>query len=68
MIPLKSISLLPSVSKTSITLCTSGFCCSSGSDMNSSTDNEPEWSVSSFRNLFPNRLISSASTKKKVFI
>lgn len=60
--PLKSTSPFPSVSKMSMTLCTSGFCCSSGSDMNSSTLSEPELSRSSFLNLFPSLLISSAST------
>lgn len=34
-----------------ITLCTKGFCWSSGSDMNSSTDKDPELSRSSFLNL-----------------
>ena len=36
-------------------------CCSSGNDMNSSTDSEPELSRSSFLNRFPKRFISSAS-------
>ena len=61
-IPLKSTSPLPSLSNTSMTLCTSGFCWSSGSDINSSTLREPELSKSSFLNLLPKRLISSAST------
>lgn len=64
--PLKSTSPLPSVSKMSMTLCTSGFCCSSGRDMNSSTLREPELSRSSFLNLLPSRLISSASTEERV--
>lgn len=64
-IPLKSTSPLPSVSNMSITLCTSGFCWSSGSDMNSSTLSEPELSRSSFLNLFPSLLISSASTGQR---
>ncbi|MPC11575.1 hypothetical protein E2C01_004242 [Portunus trituberculatus] len=34
----------------------------SGSDINSSTEREPELSRSSFRNRFPRRRISSAST------
>ncbi|TNN80952.1 hypothetical protein EYF80_008608 [Liparis tanakae] len=46
----------------SMTLWTRGFCCSSGSDMNSSTLREPELSRSSFLKRFPRRLISSAST------
>lgn len=62
--PLKSTSPLPSVSNMSMTRCTSGFCWSSGRDMNSSTLREPELSRSSFLNLFPSRLISSASTGK----
>ena len=45
----------------SMTLCTSGFCCSSGSVINSSTDSDPELSKSNFLNLLPSRLISSAS-------
>lgn len=49
----------------SITRCTRGFCWSSGKDMNSSTLREPELSRSSFLNLFPSRLISSASTERK---
>lgn len=61
--PLKSTSPFPSWSKISITLCTKGFCCNSGNDINSSTDNEPEWSKSSFLNLFPRRFISSGSTE-----
>lgn len=61
--PLKSTSPFPSVSKMSMTLCTSGFCWSSGKDMNSSTLRDPELSRSSFLNLFPNLLISSASTE-----
>lgn len=61
--PLKSTSPFPSVSKMSMTRCTSGFCWSSGKDMNSSTLREPELSRSSFLNLFPSRLISSASTE-----
>ncbi len=60
--PLKSTSPLPSVSNISMTLCTRGFCCSSGKDMNSSTLRDPELSRSSFLNLFPSLLISSAST------
>lgn len=64
-VPLKSTSPFPSVSNMSITLCTSGFCCSSGSDMNSSTLSEPELSRSSFLNLFPSLLISSASTGQR---
>lgn len=61
--PLKSTSPLPSVSNISMTLCTSGFCCNSGKDMNSSTLRDPELSRSSFLNLFPSLLISSASTR-----
>lgn len=61
--PLKSTSPFPSVSNMSMTLCTSGFCCSSGRDMNSSTLREPELSRSSFLNRFPSLLISSASTE-----
>lgn len=64
-LPLKSTSPFPSVSKISMTRCTSGFCWSSGSDMNSSTLSEPELSRSSFLNLFPSLLISSASTETK---
>lgn len=64
-IPLKSTSPFPSVSNMSMTLCTSGFCWSSGSDMNSSTLREPELSRSSFLNLFPSLLISSASTGQR---
>lgn len=63
-LPLKSTSPFPSESKISMTLWTSGFCCSSGSDMNSSTERAPELSRSSFRNRFPSLLISSASTAK----
>ena len=58
-----------------MTLCTNGFCCSSGRDMNSSTLKLPLLSRSSFLNLrktrsyffqrfshrLPRRLISSAS-------
>uniref|UniRef100_A0A0E9RWC0 Uncharacterized protein n=1 Tax=Anguilla anguilla TaxID=7936 RepID=A0A0E9RWC0_ANGAN len=44
-----------------MTRCTRGFCCNSGKDMNSSTLKEPELSRSSFLNLFPSLLISSAS-------
>ena len=64
-LPLKSTSPFPSVSNISITRCTKGFCCNSGRDMNSSTLKEPELSKSSFLNLFPSLLISSASTKSK---
>lgn len=53
---------LPSASNMSMTLCTSGFCCSSGSDMNSSMESAPELSRSSLRNRLPSRRISSAST------
>ena len=60
--PLKSTSPLPSVSKISMTRCTSGFCCSSGSDINSSTLSEPDPSKSNFLNRFPSLFISSAST------
>lgn len=63
--PLKSTSPFPSVSKMSMTRCTSGFCCSSGRDMNSSTLSEPELSRSSFLNRFPSLLISSASTRRR---
>lgn len=49
----------------SITRCTNGFCWSSGSDMNSSTLSEPELSRSSFLNLLPSLLISSASTGQR---
>lgn len=52
----------PSASKMSMTRCTSGFCCSSGRDMNSSMDSAPELSKSNLRNLLPSRRISSAST------
>lgn len=52
------------MSKISITRCTSGFCCNSGRDINSSTLSEPELSKSSFLKRFPSRLISSASTRK----
>ena len=44
-----------------MTLLTRGFCCSSGRDMNSSIDNDPEPSRSSFLNLFPSLFISSES-------
>ena len=44
-----------------MTRCTSGFCCSSGSVMNSSTESDPELSMSNFLNRLPNLLISSAS-------
>lgn len=64
-LPLKSTSPFPSVSNMSMTRCTRGFCWSSGRDMNSSTLSEPELSRSSFLNLFPNLLISSASTEMK---
>ena len=60
--PLKSTSPLPSVSKMSMTRCTSGFCCSSGSFMNSSTLSAPELSRSNFRKRLPRRRISSGST------
>lgn len=63
--PLKSTSPLPSVSKMSMTRWTSGFCWSSGNDMNSSTLRDPELSRSSFLNLLPSLLISSASTGKQ---
>lgn len=53
---------LPSASNMSMTRCTRGFCCSSGSDMNSSMESAPELSRSSFRNRLPSRRISSAST------
>lgn len=59
---LKSTSPLPSASNISITRCTRGFCCSSGSDINSSTLSAPELSKSSLRKRLPNRRISSAST------
>lgn len=61
--PLKSTSPFPSVSNMSMTRCTRGFCWSSGKDINSSTLREPELSRSSFLNLFPSLLISSASTE-----
>lgn len=61
--PLKSTSPFPSVSNISMTRCTSGFCCNSGRDINSSTLREPELSRSSFLNRFPSLLISSASTE-----
>lgn len=61
-LPLKSTSPLPSSSNMSMTLCTSGFCWSSGSDRNSSKLRAPELSRSSLRNRLPRRLISSAST------
>ena len=44
-----------------MTLLTSGFCCSSGKDMNSSIESEPEPSRSNFLNRFPSLLISSES-------
>ena len=50
-----------------MTLLTSGFCCSSGKDMNSSIESEPEPSRSNFLNRFPSLLISSES-KAAVFI
>lgn len=62
---MKSTSPLQSVSNISITRWTSGFCCSSGSDMNSSTDNAPLPSKSNFLNLRASLRISSASTIKK---
>ncbi len=63
--PLKSTSPFPSVSNISMTRCTSGFCCNSGRDINSSTLREPELSRSSFLNRFPSLLISSASTERE---
>lgn len=65
-LPLKSTSPLPSASKISITRWTNGFCCNSGSDMNSSILRAPELSKSNFLNLFPSRRISSASTKIQI--
>lgn len=67
-VPLKSTSPFPSVSKMSMTRWTRGFCCSSGRDMNSSMDSEPELSRSSFLNRFPRRLISSASNVEHISI
>lgn len=64
-IPLKSTSPFLSSSNISITRCTSGFCCSSGSIINSSVLIEPELSKSNFLNRLPNLLISSASTEKR---
>lgn len=63
--PLKSTSPLPSVSNMSMTRWTSGFCWSSGNDMNSSTLRDPELSRSSFLNRLPSLLISSASTEQR---
>lgn len=65
---MKSISPLPSVSKISITRCTSGFCCNSGIDINSCTLNEPLPSISNFLKRLPNRRISSASTRTIIHI
>ena len=42
---------VPNLTNPPITLCTSGFCCNSGNDMNSSTLSDPELSKSSFLNL-----------------
>lgn len=52
----------------SMTRWTRGFCCSSGRDINSSMDSEPELSRSSFLNRFPRRLISSASNVEHISI
>ena len=60
--PLKSTSPLLSSSNMSMTRCTSGFCCSSGSDMNSSTLSAPLPSRSSFLKRRASRRSSSAST------
>lgn len=59
---LKSIWPFPSSSIISITLLTSGFCCSSGMDMNSSTESSPSLFKSSFLKYLLSRLISSLST------
>lgn len=61
-IPLKSTSPFPSSSKMSMTLWTSGFCWSSGSDINSSTLRLPEPSKSSFLKRRAKRRSSYAST------
>lgn len=67
-LPLKSTSPFPSASNISITRWTSGFCCNSGSDINSSILKDPELSRSSFRKRFPSLRISSASTVKQKHI
>lgn len=65
---LKSTSPLPSASNMSITRCTNGFCCNSGKDINSSMLRAPLLSRSNFRNLFPNLLISSTSTRASTIV
>jgi hypothetical protein len=59
---LKSTSPFPSVSKRSMTRCTSGFCCRSCICINSSLLNAPEPSMSSFLKRLPSLFISSVST------
>lgn len=63
--PWKSTSPFLSVSRISMTLRTSGFCCSSGMLRNSSAERDPFWFKSSRLKLLLSLRISSASTVQR---